>query len=183
MRLFGLLWVTSHHKHALPGTCLAPNLSKQAQWRNATCLLELLESGASGRGNVKKVLKICDSIQPAKLRAMGKSQPHFHCDRAWGNGGCWWEFSDRWNITLLCFSFEQRWHAHYYRDASEKEISPPRGATFLCASGDTGHVKPAQMPLQWQFCWDLFQQNQGSPGDIFSHPKECINIGVWLAHI
>lgn len=95
------------------------------------------------------------------------------------------QLADRWNITSLCFSFDQRWCAHYYRGSlgSEKETSPPRDASFLGASGDTGHIKPTQMPLQRQLSWDLCQYNRGSLEVIFSHPKECINTGLWLEHI
>lgn len=127
---FGLLHTTSIH-------CLAAArlqtsaMSHSEELPPACCRFpELLESKAGGRGSLKKALRGIT----ARCCVMGESQPLLSpWLRARGRGGCSWEFSSRGSMTLICFSFHQRWCAHHYRAASgsEGEISPPRDATLL----------------------------------------------------
>lgn len=185
MRLFVLLWVTPYHEHTLPGTCLAPNLSKQAQWRNATCLLELLESGASGRGKLKKVLQIHDRIQLAKCCVMGESQPPLSL----------WQSMGHWGVQTGVF--QQKKHHFSLFFIWSKVVCSLLQRCFRLREGNF----PTQRCflsrcLRWhrayQTCADAsavaiglrsLSVQSGESRRHFSHPKEYPNIGLWLGPI
>lgn len=135
--------------------CLAPAWLPTSANRHSEEMPPAYQSswkvGAVAKGNKKKVLQICDSVQPAKLCVMGESQPFTVTEHGAMKGPDGSFLTDE---TSLHFGFclIKGGVLITTRSAldSDGEISPPRDASFLGASGDTGHIKYVQMPLQWQ---------------------------------